>query len=58
VKLRYIAMPKSKPPPKEIRSKDVLKKIRKPPAPPSRVHSDVKKYKRSRVRITEENDQL
>jgi hypothetical protein len=46
-------MPKSKTPAKEISSKGLLKKIRKPPAPPSRVHSDQKKYKRSRVRIYE-----
>jgi hypothetical protein len=49
-------MPKSKTPSKEISTKRLLKKIRKPPAPPSRVHPDQKKYKRSRVRISEENE--
>lgn len=49
-------MPKSKPPSKEIGIERLLKKIRKPPAPPARVHPDQKKYKRSRVRISEEQE--
>jgi hypothetical protein len=39
---------------KEISSKGLLKKIRKPPAPPARVHKDRKKYQRSRDRVPEE----
>jgi hypothetical protein len=34
----------------------VLKKVRKPLAPPSRAHTEHKKYKRIRVRIDEETD--
>ena len=49
-------MPKSKTPPKEISTERLLKKIRKPPAPPARVHPDQKKYKRTRVRIGEEDE--
>jgi hypothetical protein len=49
------AMPKPKKP-KEITTQGLLKKIRKPPAPPARVHPDHKKYKRTRVRIGEQND--
>jgi hypothetical protein len=49
-------MPKSKKLSKEISTKGLLKKIRKPPAPPSRIHPDHKKYKRTRVRISEENE--
>jgi len=51
-------MPRTKTPPRELDTKGLLKKVRKPPAPPSRVHGDQKKYKRSRVRITPENEQL
>ncbi len=47
-------MPKPRTPSKEITTEELLKKIRKPPAPPSRVHSERKKYKRSRERISEE----
>jgi len=39
----------------EISTKGLLKKVRKPPAPPSRIHTERKKYKRGPVRITEEN---
>jgi hypothetical protein len=49
-------MAKSRTPPKEISTKGLLKKIRKPLAPPSRVHTEHKKYKRVRVRIDEAND--
>jgi hypothetical protein len=49
-------MPRPRTPPKEIGTEELLKKIRKPPAPPSRVHIEKKKYKRSRVRISEENE--
>jgi hypothetical protein len=51
-------MPKTKAPSREIDTKGLLKKVRKPPAPPSRVHSDQKKYKRSRVRVVPENEEL
>ncbi len=49
-------MRKSRTPSKTIDTRELLKKIRKPPAPPSRVLPDQKKYKRSRVRISEENE--
>ncbi|HKD66490.1 MAG TPA: hypothetical protein VKB84_06585 [Candidatus Binataceae bacterium] len=49
-------MAKVRTPPKEIGTRGLLKKIRKPPAPPSRVHTDQKKYKRKRVRIGEDDD--
>jgi hypothetical protein len=49
-------MPKSRTPSKEISTRGVLKKVRKPLAPPSRVHTERKKYRRSRVRIDEETD--
>ena len=49
-------MPKSRTPSKEISTKALLKKIRKPPAPPSRVHPSKKKYKRVPIRIAEENE--
>jgi hypothetical protein len=49
-------MRKSKKPSKEISTKGLLKKIRKPAAPPSRVHTERKKYKRLRVRIPEEEE--
>ncbi len=47
---------KPRTPPKEIGTEELLKKVRKPTAPPSRVHTEKKKYKRSRVRIPEENE--
>jgi hypothetical protein len=50
-------MPKPRTPAKEISTKGLLKKIRKPPAPPSRVHPSKKKYKRTRVRIAEEESE-
>jgi hypothetical protein len=49
-------MPKPKTPPKQIGTGELLKKIRKPPAPPARIHAGKKKYKRSRVRISEDNE--
>jgi len=49
-------MRKTKAPSKEISTKKLLEKVRKPPAPPSRVHSDKKKYKRSRVSLPEGDD--
>jgi hypothetical protein len=52
------AMRKPKPPAKEIDTKALLKKVRKPPAPPTRVHSDDRKYKRSRGRIPEQDDEV
>lgn len=51
-------MRKPKRPAKEIDTKALLKKVRKPPAPPTRVHSDDRKYKRSRVRIPEPEDEV
>jgi hypothetical protein len=49
-----MSKPKSK---KEISGKELLKKIRKPPAPPAQVHGDRKKYKRIRIRLpAEETD--
>ena len=50
------AMRKRRTPSKVITTEELLKKIRKPPAPPARVHAERKKYKRSRVRISEENE--
>ena len=44
-------MRKTKSKSKEIGTKELLRKIRKPPAPPSRVHGDLKKYKRIRIRL-------
>jgi carbamoylphosphate synthase small subunit len=52
------AMPKPKAPPKEIDTRELIKKIRKPPAPPSRVQTDEKKYKRGRVRIPPPEDDV
>jgi len=49
-------MPKRRMPSKEIGTEELLKKVRKPPAPPARVHVERKKYKRGRVRISEENE--
>jgi hypothetical protein len=49
-------MPKSKTPSKEISTRGVLKKVRKPPAPPARVHPSKKQYKRLRIRIAEEEE--
>jgi hypothetical protein len=49
-------MRKTRAPSKEISTKKLLEKVRKPPAPPSRVHSDKKKYKRSRVSLPEGDD--
>jgi len=49
-------MRKTKAPSKEISTKGLLEKVRKPPAPPSRVHSDKKKYKRGRARLPEGDD--
>jgi hypothetical protein len=51
------AMRKPKPP-KELDTKALLKKVRKPPAPPTRVHPDDRKYKRSRTRIPEPDDEV
>ena len=49
-------MPKSRKKPKQITVRGLLKKIRKPPAPPSRVHTERKKYKRERLRVLDENE--
>jgi hypothetical protein len=50
-------MGKSRTPRKEINTKELLRKVRKPLAPPSRVHTEDKKYKRVRVRIGEEGNE-
>jgi hypothetical protein len=50
------AMRKIRTPSKEINTKELLEKVRKPPAPPARVHSDRKKYKRGRARLPEGDD--
>jgi hypothetical protein len=51
-------MPKTRAPSKKIDTRGLLKKVRKPPAPPARVHSDQKKYKRSRVRVLPESEEF
>jgi hypothetical protein len=52
-------MRKTKSKSKEIGTKELLRKIRKPPAPPSRVHGDLKKYKRIRIRLpADEADEI
>jgi len=49
------AMPKSKTP-KEISTRGLLRKVRKPTAPPAQIHPSKKQYKRVRIRITEESE--
>ncbi|GEM_PF-6782250 len=49
-------MTKSKTPSKEISARGLVKKIRKPPAPPARVHPSKKQYKRVRIRIAQDNE--
>jgi hypothetical protein len=49
-------MPKSKKPSREISTRGLLKKVRKPTAPPAQIHPSKKKYKRVRIRVTEESE--
>jgi hypothetical protein len=54
--MNQAAMPKSKTPPKEISTRGLLRKVRKPTAPPAQIHPSKKKYKRVRIRPTEEGE--
>jgi len=45
-------MPTHKPRP--LKKGELIKKIRKPTAPPARVHSDIKEYRRERLKKSEE----
>jgi|HubBroStandDraft_6_1064221.scaffolds.fasta_scaffold585767_2 hypothetical protein len=40
-----------------LKKGDLIKKIRKPTAPPARVHSDIKDYRRERLKKADESEE-